>query len=82
MINIVRCVSWVAVSSEEQAKDTLISLPNQRKGNREFVASISTRYPGNFGVLIDELQVADSRRILLLEEAAKMYPVFLIPDWY
>ena len=76
MVNIVRCVSWVAVSSEEQAKDTLISLPNQRKGNREFVASISTRYPGNFGVLIDELQVADSRRILLFEEAAKMYPAY------
>ena len=76
MNRIVRCVSWVAVSSEEQARQNLISLPNQRKGNREFINSISTRYPGNTGILIEELQVAHSRQVILFEQATEIYPAY------
>ncbi|MBI1298866.1 hypothetical protein GC175_28365 [bacterium] len=76
MDKIVLCVSWIAVSSEEQAGSTLISLPNQSQGNREFIDSISTRYPGKTGVLLEELQVAHSRRITLFDQATKVYPAY------
>lgn len=73
MIKNLRCLSWIAVSSEEQARDGLASLPDQRLGNRQFIESIEQNYPGYRGILVEEMQVTDSRKITYLEDARQRY---------
>lgn len=71
-----RCLSWVAVSTEKQARDGLVSLPDQRAQNRQFIASIETNYYGYSGILVEELVLTDSRQIIYLEEARQRYPEY------
>lgn len=71
-----RCLSWVAVSSDEQARDDKISLPEQHNGNVKFIESIATLYPGYSGLFVGELKVTDSRKITLLEDARARYPQY------
>lgn len=67
MISQKRFVSWAAVSSEEQARK--ISLDDQRKVNREHVARWQ-------GVMIEELEVRDTRSFVLFEDAMRRHEAY------
>jgi DNA invertase Pin-like site-specific DNA recombinase len=71
-----RCLSWIAVSSDEQAKADKASLTDQHNGNVKFIESIATLYPGYSGFLLGELCVTDSRKITLFEDAKARYPEY------
>lgn len=71
-----KCASFVAVSSEEQARPGKMSLDNQRAGNQAFVEAIPDRYPGYGGQIIEELEVQGTRRIIELSEAIATYPAY------
>lgn len=71
--NIVRCVSWAAVSSKAQASEDKDSLPTQRENNIAFMADFPARY-GCEAVLVAELQVVGTRSIILLSDAIAAYP--------
>lgn len=75
-MKIVRCISWTAVSSEEQARPGKISLADQRQSNYEFIQSIPQRYPGYRGVVVAELEVQGSRRIIELTEACATHGAY------
>ncbi|MCL4835552.1 MAG: recombinase family protein [Caldilineaceae bacterium] len=72
----VRCVSWVAVSSDEQARADKESLPEQKRLNLEFIEDLAKYYPGTQGVLVAELEVIGSRSIIRLEEAIKAHDAY------
>lgn len=67
-----RIVSWIAVSSEEQAKRA--SPAQQRADNAKFVNETLPLTYGVSGEIIAELELADSRSIIELSEAAATYP--------
>jgi DNA invertase Pin-like site-specific DNA recombinase len=71
-MDVKRCVSWVAVSSEEQAKRA--SPDVQRVANRRFVEETLPVTYGVRGELVIELELADTRSIIELSEAAATYP--------
>ncbi len=73
---ILRCVSWAAVSSEKQATEDKESLPEQKRLNREFIENLHQHYAGYAGELIDELVVVGSRSIVLLQDAVGAYPAY------
>jgi len=67
-----RCILWTAVSSEEQAKKS--SPEVQRAANRRFVEETMPTMYGVRGEIIHELELADTRSIIELSEAAAAYP--------
>lgn len=67
-----RCVSWIAVSSEEQAKKS--SPADQRADNMDFINKTLPLTYGVQGQLVDELEIHDSRSIIELREAVTTYP--------
>lgn len=67
-----RCVLWTAVSSEEQAKKS--SPEVQRAANRRFVEETMPAMYGVRGEILHELELADTRSIIELSEAALAYP--------
>lgn len=67
-----RCVLWTAVSSEEQAKKS--SPEVQRAANRRFVEETMPAMYGVRGEILHELELADTRSIIELSEAAAAYP--------
>lgn len=71
-----RCISWVAVSSEDQAAPDRESIPDQRQLNREFIASLGRYYPGESGQLVEELEVVGTRTIIRYDEAIEAYPAY------
>lgn len=73
---LLRCVSWSAVSSDEQARPDKESLPEQKKLNREFIESIAQLFPGFEGVLIEELEVVGSRSIIRFEDAIEAHDAY------
>ncbi len=68
---IVRCLSWVAVSSEPQSERS--SPDDQSRGNREFVESLGRYYPGYRGLWAGEIRLVGSRSILSLERACRIH---------
>lgn len=67
-----RIVTWSAVSTEEQAKHA--SPEKQRADNYKFVNETLPLTYGAKGEIIAELELADSRSIIELSEAAATYP--------
>lgn len=67
-----RCVSWIAVSSDPQAEKE--SLPDQQRLNRQFVSNIGRQYPGYTGEIVAELQVVGTRSIVDIADAVDAYP--------
>jgi DNA invertase Pin-like site-specific DNA recombinase len=75
-MKILRCISWTAVSSEEQGRPGKISLSDQRQSTADFIAAIPTRYPGYRGMVVAELEVQGSRRIIELTEAISTHDAY------
>jgi DNA invertase Pin-like site-specific DNA recombinase len=75
-MKILRCISWTAVSSEEQGRPGKISLSDQRQSTADFIAAIPTRYPGYRGMVVAELEVQGSRRIIELSEAIATHDAY------
>lgn len=69
--NVVRCLSWVAVSSEPQAERS--SPEDQSAGNRSFIENLSQHYMGYTGVWAGEIRLVGSRSILSLERAMRAH---------
>lgn len=67
-----RCVLWTAVSSEEQARKS--SPEVQRAANQRFVVETMPAMYGTRGEILHELELADTRSIIELSEAAAAYP--------
>lgn len=68
---VVRCLSWVAVSSEPQAERS--SPDDQSAGNRAFIENLSNHYMGYTGVWAGEIRLVGSRSILSLERAMRAH---------
>ena len=67
-----RVVAWIAVSSEKQAEGS--SPEDQRADIRHFVEyTMPTMYSAT-GEIVRELELADTRSIIELSDAAKIYP--------
>lgn len=75
-MTILRCVLFIAVSSEEQAKPGKMSLENQRADCQAFVDAIPTRYPGNSGVVVETLSIEGSRRIIQFSDAIDKHTAY------
>lgn len=71
-----RCISWIAVSSDDQAAPDRESLPDQRRRNLEFIQSLGRYYQGEAGNLVEELEVVGTRSIIRFDEAVETYPAY------
>lgn len=62
------------MSSSPQAERE--SLDDQERLNAEFVASLSSHYPGYAGVIVETLKIVGSRSIIELSEACKRHKAY------
>jgi DNA invertase Pin-like site-specific DNA recombinase len=75
-MNILRCISFVSVSSEEQAEVGKTSLADQQAWISAFIRdTMPVRY-GVRGVEVEHLQIIGSRKILLLQDAIQTHDAY------
>ena len=75
-MDVLRCISFVSVSSEEQAGADKNSLETQRAWTTAFIRdTLPLRY-GVRGVEVKQLQIIGSRKILLLSDAVATHDAY------